>query len=202
MKKIMTMVVAAMMASLSVNAQSNQPKHEFGVSYGIGVSLLGDGIGNAIGNGIFDQLSGYKWEDNKQFGTLGVEYFYHLNNPNLAVGAIATFAKYSEDVANKKSGEKVGDRSRTYIAFMPSVKYYWMNKKNFGVYTKAAVGGMMMKDERNDLETNKMSSDNKLYFMYQASLLGLEAGSQNLRAFAEAGVGEQGIILIGVRAKF
>lgn len=202
MKKIMTMVVAAMMASLSVNAQSNQPKHELGVSYGIGVSLLGDGIGNAIGNGIFDQLSGYKWEDNKQFGTLGVEYFYHLNNPNLAVGAIATFAKYSEEVANKKSGEKVGDRSRTYIAFMPSVKYYWMNKKNFGVYTKAAVGGMMMKDERNDLETNKMSSDNKLYFMYQASLLGLEAGSQNLRAFAEAGVGEQGIILIGVRAKF
>lgn len=202
MKKIMTMVVAAMMASLSVNAQSNQPKHELGVSYGIGVSLLGDGIGNAIGNGIFDQLSGYKWEDNKQFGTLGVEYFYHLNNPNLAVGAIATFAKYSEDVANKKSGEKVGDRSRTYIAFMPSVKYYWMNKKNFGVYTKAAVGGMMMKDERNDLETNKMSSDNILYFMYQASLLGLEAGSQNLRAFAEAGVGEQGIILIGVRAKF
>lgn len=202
MKKIMTMVVAAMMASLSVNAQSNQPKHELGVSYGIGVSLLGDGIGNAIGNGIFDQLAGYKWEDNKQFGTLGVEYFYHLNNPNLAVGAIATFAKYSEDVANKKSGEKVGDRSRTYIAFMPSVKYYWMNKKNFGVYTKAAVGGMMMKDERNDLETNKMSSDNKLYFMYQASLLGLEAGSQNLRAFAEAGVGEQGIILIGVRAKF
>lgn len=202
MKKIMTMVVAAMMASLSVNAQSNQPKHELGVSYGIGVSLLGDGIGNAIGNGIFDQLAGYKWEDNKQFGTLGVEYFYHLNNPNLAVGAIATFAKYSEDVANKKSGEKVGDRSRTYIAFMPSVKYYWMNKKNFGVYTKAAVGGMMMKDERNDLETNKMSSDNKLYFMYQASLLGLEAGSQNLRAFAEAGVGEQGIILIGVRARF
>ena len=103
MKKIMTMVVAAMMASLSVNAQSNQPKHELGVSYGIGVSLLGDGIGNAIGNGIFDQLAGYKWEDNKQFGTLGVEYFYHLSNPNLAVGAIATFAKYSEDVANKKS---------------------------------------------------------------------------------------------------
>ena len=33
-------------------------------------------------------------------------------------------------------------------------------------------------------------------------MIGLEAGSQNIRAFLEAGVGEQGILLAGLRYKF
>ena len=38
--------------------------------------------------------------------------------------------------------------------------------------------------------------------MWQASLLGAEVGSQNLRGFFELGVGEQGIILAGIKYKF
>ena len=39
-------------------------------------------------------------------------------------------------------------------------------------------------------------------FYFQASLLGIEAGSPTIRAFTELGTGEQGIILAGVRYKF
>ena len=37
---------------------------------------------------------------------------------------------------------------------------------------------------------------------FQASLLGIEAGSEKIRGFAELGAGEQGIILAGLRYKF
>ena len=37
---------------------------------------------------------------------------------------------------------------------------------------------------------------------WQASLLGFEAGSPTIRAFAELGTGEQGIVLAGLRYKF
>ena len=45
-------------------------------------------------------------------------------------------------------------------------------------------------------------SESKVGFNFQVSALGIEAGSENIRAFAEFGVGEQGVILGGIRAKF
>ena len=77
-----------------------------------------------------------------------------------------------------------------------------MNSRNFGIYSKAAVGAMMMFDKCNDTAAKKSSNDNSLYFMYQASLLGVEAGSNNVRAFVEGGFGEQGILLAGLRVRF
>jgi len=202
MKKVFLMIAAVMMTAMSVKAQSDEPKNELSVSYGIGISLIGDGIGNALGNGIFDQLTGHKWEDSNGFGTLGVEYFHHLSNSRVAFGGIATYSQFGENVVKKDGGEKVGDRTRSYISFMPAVKYYWVNSRNFGLYSKAAVGAMMMFDKCNDTAAKKSSNDNSLYFMYQASLLGLEAGSNNVRAFVEGGFGEQGILLAGLRVRF
>ena len=37
---------------------------------------------------------------------------------------------------------------------------------------------------------------------WQASLLGIEAGGPQLRGYLEAGVGEQGVAVIGLRYKF
>ena len=203
MKKFMVMVAVAMMTAMNVNAQSDEPKNEISISYGAGcLSTIGDGLGNAIGNGIFDQLVGCEWKDSKAFGSIGVEYFRHLDNPRLAVGGIVTFASFGEDVVKKNGGAKVGERTRNYISLMPSVKYYWVNGKNFGFYSKAAVGATMLIDKRNDNESNQSSTGSKLFFTGQVSPIGLEAGSTNVRAFMEAGFGEQGILLAGLRMKF
>ena len=200
MKKILVFAVVAMMSVMGVKAQSDEPRNEIGVSYGLGISLIGDGIGHGIGEGLFDAMVGRKWTNDKQFGSLALEYFRHLDNPRVAVGGIVTYSQFGEDV--EYQGSKEGERTRKYISVMPSVKYYYVNKKSFGMYSKLGVGGMLLNSKSEDTKSGKSDSDSKLYFAYQVSLLGLEAGSQNIRAFLEAGVGEQGIVLAGLRCKF
>lgn len=198
MKKL-SFLFAALMAVMSLQAQDEKPRHEIGVSYGAGVSLIGDGIGNSVGTGLFDTLFGYNWTNRKEFGSLGLEYFYHLSDdPRVALGGILTYARYGEDV--EKDGVKKGDRKRTYMTLMPSVKYYYVDGKNFGLYSKAAVGVMMLHSKSS--MNSQSDSDSSFRFMGQASLLGVEAGSQNLRGFLEFGIGEQGIALIGLKCKF
>ena len=92
MRKFIAIVAAVIMTVTSVRAQDEQPRHEIGVSYGAGISLIGDGIGNGLTDGIFDAMNGRKWENSRELGTVAVEYFYHLNNPRLAVGGVVTYA--------------------------------------------------------------------------------------------------------------
>ena len=200
MKRSIILALVAVMTVMGAKAQSDEPQNEISISYGAGISMIGDGIGHAIGEGIFDGLIGRKWTNDKQFGTLGIEYFRHLDNPKVAVGGIFTYAQYGEDV--EASDTKVGERTRRYITVMPSLKYYYINKKSFGLYSKAAIGGMLLSASSKDTKNGKDESNSKFYLAFQASLLGLEAGSNNLRAFIEAGAGEQGFILAGVRCRF
>ncbi|MEE3446129.1 MAG: hypothetical protein VZQ78_07965, partial [Prevotella sp.] len=200
---------------MNVNAQSDDPLNEIGVSYGLGVSLIGDGIGNGIGFALFESWSGRKLTNDKQFGSLGVEYFRHLDNPRMAVGAIATYAQYGEDVEYvgaigtytpygeyvEYKNQKVGERTRHYFSLMPAFKYYYVNGKHFGMYSKLAAGAMMSVFKSEDTKGGS-DSDSKIYFMYQVSALGIEFGSQNFRGFLEAGAGEQGIVLAGLKYKF
>ena len=200
MRKFFIFAVVVMISAMGAKAQSDEVRNEIGVSYGLPVSLIGDGIGHAIGTGIFDAIEGRKWTNDKQFGSLGVEYFRHLDNPRVAVGGIVTYAQYGEDVEYK--GEKVGERTRKYISVMPSAKYYYVDKKHFGVYSKVGLGVMLFNSKEEDIKNGKSESESKIYAAYQISALGLEAGSKNIRAFMEAGVGEQGIFLFGLRCKF
>ncbi len=140
MKKIVLMVVAAMMATMNVNAQVENLRHEIGVTYGTGVSTIGDGLGVGMGAA----LTGTDLKNDKSFGSLSLEYFYHLNNPRMAVGAVACFSKFSNDIEDKATSKIEGDRTRSYYTFMPAFKYYWVNKNYFGFYSKAAAGVTIM----------------------------------------------------------
>ena len=95
------------------------------------------------------------------------------------------------------------DKKETnYYTFMPAVKFDYIRKKNFGMYSKAALGMSISSttDTYTDGSTYKFSAEYKLNF--QASFIGIEAGSPYFRGFAELGIGEQGIASIGVRYKF
>ena len=90
---------------------------------------------------------------------------------------------------------------------MPSVKFNWLRKKHWGLYSKVAIGvtyAHIVNKDYDELGKNvedKMTV-NDILFNFQATAIGVEAGSSHVRGFTELGLGEQGIALAGVRYKF
>ena len=198
MKKIFLMVAVALMTAMNVNAQNENLHHEVSLSYGVGsIAQFGDGLGEGIGLIFSDK----EYDDGFILGPITAEYFYHFNNPRLAVGGSLSYSKWDSDVLNRKSHEKVGECNRNFFSVMPSVKYYWVNKNHFGLYSKAAAGVGILTNKSKDFETMKDKKETSVYFMFQASLIGAEFGGK-VRGFVELGVGDQGFLQAGIRYKF
>ena len=199
MKKMMMMVAVALMTAMSVNAQSENLKNELSLSYGFGSTAQ---MGSGLGEGLSLVFSDTEYDDGAILGPISVEYFRHFNNPRLAVGGFVSYSKWDSDI-QKKGGnhEKVGERNRSYIAVMPAIKWYWVNKNSFGLYSKGAVGAAFLNSTEKDLATNTSKDESSTHFMYQLSFLGVEFGNK-FRGFAEAGIGEQGFLQAGIRYKF
>lgn len=186
MKRMMLMVVVAIMTTLTVNAQNEDLKNEIGVAYGFGSNT--DLIGSFY-KGIFTGKQLSYW------GPVSVEYFRRVTSNNrLGVGAVFAVGgcKWDEDNANKKS---------TFYTFMPAVKYNWVNKNHFGLYSKFAAGFTIGSDSGRASDTNGKDNKTSTSFNFQVTGIGVEAGGA-VRGFAELGFGEQGVALVGVRFKF
>ena len=198
MKKIILMVAVAMMTAMNVNAQNENLHHELSLSYGFGsIAQFGDGIGEGLGLA----FTNTEYDDGSIVGPITLEYFYHFNNPRLAIGGSFTYSKWDSDVLVRNSQTKVGERNRNFFSVMPAFKSYWVNKNHFGLYSKVAAGIGFLQCTDNDFETHVKKDDNGCYFMFQLSFIGVEFGSK-FRGFAEAGIGDQGFIQAGIRYKF
>ena len=198
MKKIILMAAVAMMTAMSAQAQSNvyDTKHEVAISYGIDSNSQIIDAFETIGGA----LVGAKFENDKFFGPISAEYFYHVKNW-LGVGGILAYGQNKQDVF--LLGDKDGVSKNTYLTLMPAVKFDWLRKKHFGMYSKLAVGATLRNEKYDsDDPSSKDDSDSEVYVNWQASLLGMEFGGPTIRGFLELGTGEQGIILAGVRYKF
>ena len=89
MKRIILLAAVAMMTAMSVNAQNgyDETKHEVAVSYGWwSNSDIIDAFENVGG-----ALVGARFENEKYFGAISAEYFYHVKNW-LGVGAIFAYS--------------------------------------------------------------------------------------------------------------
>lgn len=200
MKKILVMVAVAIMTAVSVNAQNgyDNTKHEIAVSYGALSNSTWMSIGDAMGTIL--TFGAVKYSDGKFTGPIAVEYFYHVN-PLVGVGAIGAYACEKKDMLI--AGENYGEAKNTFITVMPAAKFNWLRTKNFGLYSKVGAGLTLVSRKEDYTKPNaENQSDSKVGFNFQASALGIEAGSPNIRAFLELGVGEQGVLLGGLRAKF
>lgn len=192
------MVAVAFMTAWNVNAQNENLHHELSLSYGLGsIAQLGDGIGEGIALIFSDK----EYDDGFILGPITAEYFYHFNNPRLAIGGSVSYSKWDSDVLIRNSHEKVGETKRNFFSIMPSFKCYWVNKNHFGLYSKVAAGVGFLKNKSKNFELNKENDETNTYFMFQASFIGAEFGSK-FRGFAELGVGDQGFALAGIRYKF
>ena len=198
MKKILTMVAVAMTTMLSAHAQGYdyETKHEVGISFGA--------LSNSQIIDVFEEIGGAmggaKFENEKFTGPISAEYFYHVKSW-LGVGGILAYGCNKQDVYFLN--EKDGQIKNSYVTVMPAVKFDWLRKKNFGLYSKLGIGATLRNEKYNsDAASEKDFSDTDMHVNWQLSLLGLEAGSPTVRGFLELGTGEQGIALIGVRYKF
>lgn len=198
MKIKILMVAVAFMTAWNVNAQNENLHHELSLSYGLGsIAQLGDGIGEGIALIFSDK----EYDDGFILGPITAEYFYHFNNPRLAIGGSFSYSKWDSDVLIRNSHEKVGETKRNFFSIMPSFKCYWVNKNHFGLYSKVAAGVGFLKNKSKNFELNKENDETNTYFMFQASFIGAEFGSK-FRGFVELGVGDQGFALAGIRYKF
>ena len=198
MKKFFVMAAVAMMAAMNVNAQNgyDETKHEVAITYGIDSNSQIIDAFESIGGA----LVGAKFENESFTGPISAEYFYHVKNW-LGVGGILAYGQNKQDVFI--SGDKDGVSKNSYLTLMPAVKFDWLRKKHFGMYSKLAVGATL-RNEKYDSNDNSSRDydDNSMHVNWQVSLLGIEGGSPTIRGFLELGTGEQGIILAGVRYKF
>ncbi len=176
MKKLLLFSVFALAAIFNIHAQ-NEWKHEIGVSYGIGAFT---DINSSYIDGIFTG------KQTKYIGAFGAEYFYRPKSA-LGVGIVGTFGTC------KWAGS---DKARTkYFSIMPAVKYNWLNREHFSMYSKAAVGVLIGRESEGPAKKTTAT------FAWQASAVGAEFGSA-FRGFLELGFGEQGILVAGVKYKF
>ena len=95
-----------------------------------------------------------------------------------------------------------GEAKNSFITVLPAVKFNWLRKKYFGMYSKVAAGVSFASKKEDYTDNTPSRSENSVEFNWQLSALGIEAGSPNVRGFVELGIGEQGMMLAGVRCKF
>ncbi|MBR4389501.1 MAG: hypothetical protein IKT00_10030 [Prevotella sp.] len=198
MNKILALAAVAIMTAMSVNAQNgyDDTKHEVAISYGIDSNSQIIDAFEEIGGAMF----GAKLENEKFFGPISAEYFYHVKNW-LGVGGIFAYGQNKQDVMSGK--DRIGESKNSYYTLMPAVKFDWLRKKNFGMYSKLAIGATLRNEKYNSSNnSNNDYTDSEVHVNWQASLLGIEAGSPTFRGFIELGTGEQGIVQAGVRYKF
>ena len=199
--KVRCLLIRIVLSSiLSVHAQEQEEmRQEISISYGVAPnSIWLDAISDVV-----PAMFGQKSDNETRIGSLSAEYFYHTSKV-VGVGAVASFSHYSEDVLSKDVLKS--HRNKGYYTLMPAVKFNWLRKQHWGMYNKIALGATyaQVSDEgysENGLKDGNKETNDDVMFNFQASL-GVEAGSNHWWGFAEFGIGEQGVGLLGVRYKF
>ena len=199
--KCLLAIAAIAFLFMPVQAQDEmETRHEIGITYG----AVPNSVWLDIYTDLIGTIFGETYDNNRYYGPIGLEYYYHTN-PLIGVGAVAVFTTNNENAF--ENNIKTSHHTKTYFTFMPSVKFNWLRKKHWGMYSKLAAGATYTHFNFEDCDENGKNTGEKttatdLMFNFQASLIGVEAGNQHVRGFAEFGVGEQGIALVGLRYKF
>jgi len=199
--KYLLAIAAIAFLFMPVQAQDEmETRHEIGITYG----AVPNSVWLDIYTDLIGTIFGETYDNNRYYGPIGLEYYYHTN-PLIGVGAVAVFTTNNENAF--ENNIKTSHHTKTYFTFMPSVKFNWLRKKHWGMYSKLAAGATYTHFNFEDCDENGKKTGEKttatdLMFNFQASLIGVEAGNQHVRGFAEFGVGEQGIALVGLRYKF
>ena len=222
MKKTMILAAALTIICGTANAQTSEyynTKHEVGVA-------IGSGATSEILSGLADMteiwasalvttmgtMGAYtgtiSYGDESYFPTISAEYYYHVNKV-IGLGGIVAFNGLTRDmygtmrdnINGHESKEYMGKAKRLNYSVMPAMKIDWLRRQHIGLYSKVALGVTFMY-ECQKADDGDDFTDTDPVFNFHASLIGFEGGNEHIRGFAELGMGEQGILLAGLRYKF
>ena len=198
MKKLFLLLLIVSSGMAVIASQKDETRHEIAVGWGIVPN-------SALLDGLFEltnvAVSGgsVSYENESYAGPLSVEYFYHLSK-TVGVGGIGAYTFNEQDVVLHRT--KIGVAKTHYFTIMPAAKVDWLRKSHWGLYSKVGAG-ISCRTEKIDWkdESDDKKTDNVL-FNFQASVIGMEVGNAHVRGFAELGIGEQGLGVLGVRCRF
>ncbi|MBR3009254.1 MAG: hypothetical protein IKH91_00350 [Prevotella sp.] len=196
-KSVIFSAFVALMTIVGVQTAMAQDefKHEVAISYGaLSNSQILDVFEEAITAPFH---GGTTLKDDKFFGPISAEYFYHLQ-PWIGIGGILVYGQKKGDLYSDSDNKKIGEDKNTYLTVMPAAKFDWFRRANVGLYSKLGVGVTLRHDVSEDIDYD----ESNLHVNWQLTAIGVEVGSKQIRAFAELGTGEQGIFLGGIRCKF
>ena len=204
MKKFLFSIAAVCALLLSLQASAQTPYYkqihpnEISVSYGF--SVLNSGIGMVINKandlnewlGIEDEI---QVRSGGTYGVINLGYNYQLSKV-ISVGGAVGLNSLSVNLKDDTGSLKAASANIWMI--MSTCKIDWFRTRSdiFGMYSKVglgvmAIGGSLMEEFHKTLwlPTGHLS------------LVGLEVG-RGFSGFMELGIGMQGIVQAGVRARF
>lgn len=141
--------------------------------------------------------------------------YWHYFSPRFSVGGDLAFEnfklRFSEYRGKDAEGQSLREPSdwnnMTFTSLMPGMKFQWVDRAHFGMYTKANVGGIWyhndqikVKADEENWEEHESSDD--FGFAFQLSLIGIEGGNGHWRATTEIGWGMEGLVQVGVKYLF
>lgn len=189
-----------LLATATVNAQQfdDAPANEISVSYGFApITELASDFGDLFSY-IFS--AGYYTTDNaKSIGAINIDYTHKLNRW-LNVGVNANYSELKHDVFFNKT--LTGCSDKKYYTVMPTAKFNWFRRKYVSMYSRVSLGVTVGDITEENESEHKSEHLTRTYFMAHVSPFGIEAGSNNIRAFYEVGLGQAGVAQLGVRARF
>lgn len=147
----------------------------------------------------------YQFDEAKSSGTIYIGYNYNQydfqhkfkRNNRVKYGIRIGMEKASNDLY--LSGKKEGEWTATFVTVLASLRYRYVNKPGFQMYSGVEVGMCMMFEQIDSKLEN--TSDNSAFFAFQADMIGVRFGNE-FGVFVEVGAGFMGVINGGFSYQF
>lgn len=190
MKRFFTVLALSAIIALPVSAQ-DRPSDEIAFSYGVVTPIQ---MGMVLTSAMFEAFSvgGWTLENVSMTGSISAEYIHNFND-HIGIGLIGSFESFMADAFI--DSDPCGTFGERAISVLPAVKFNWIDREHFSMYSKAAAGLTLIIAPEDDLSEAVTSPS----FGFQASVLGFEFGSRTFMGFIEGGMGMQGMALAGLR---
>lgn len=195
-KKIILSLLAltSMFVACTASAKEKDPNvySKVQVSAGVGKCSISE-FGEAFGDGFRSAFRGEK-ACTDYTPTINVQNTYSFSK-HFSLGVTVSGQKGT--LTTEDHGI---ERERFHFSVLPTMRLNWVNRPHFGLYSGLGVGIKWRLDDYAKDEYGKDEWSHRIAF--QLTGIGAELGFRYFHVFAEAGLGEQGLIQAGVRTRF